>query len=87
MGYKLIVMDMDGTLTNSKKEISEETKTALIEAQKLGASIVLASGRPTPGLYREAKILEMDRFKGYLLSYNGAHVCDYPISRLSITRP
>ena len=78
MGYKLIVMDMDGTLTNSKKEISEETRTALIEAQKLGASIVLASGRPTPGLYREAKILEMDRFKGYLLSYNGAHVCDYP---------
>ena len=39
MGYKLIVMDMDGTLTNSKKEISEETRTALIEAQKLGRCV------------------------------------------------
>lgn len=78
MGYKLIVMDLDGTLTNSKKEISGETRTALIEAQKLGAKLVLASGRPTPGLYREAKVLEMDTYGGYLLSYNGAHVCDYP---------
>lgn len=78
MRYKLIVMDMDGTLTNSQKEISSLTKQVLIEAQKLGAKIVLASGRPTAGLYREAKVLEMDQYGGYLLSFNGANVCDYP---------
>ena len=53
MKYKLIVMDMDGTVTNSQKEISPLTKYALIEAQKLGAKLVLASGRPTPGLYKK----------------------------------
>lgn len=78
MKYKLIVMDMDGTLTNSQKEISPLTKYALIEAQKLGVKLVLASGRPTPGLYKEAKELMMDVYGGYLLSYNGAYVCDYP---------
>ena len=78
MGYKLIVMDMDGTLTNSKKEITPKTVDALVKAQQLGAKIVLASGRPTPGLYREAKQLQMDVYGGYLLSYNGAHVCTYP---------
>ena len=78
MKYKLIVMDMDGTLTNSQKEISPLTKYALIEAQKLGAKLVLASGRPTPGLYKEAKELKRDVYGGYLLSYNGAYICDYP---------
>ncbi len=76
--YKLIAMDMDGTLTNSQKEISEETKQALIKVEKLGVKLVLASGRPTPGLFKEAKELKMDQYGGYLLSFNGANVKEYP---------
>ena len=34
MKYKLLVLDLDGTLTNSKKVITEHTRTTLIEAQK-----------------------------------------------------
>ena len=49
MKYKLLVLDLDGTLTNSKKVITEHTRTTLIEAQKRGLKIVLASGRPTYG--------------------------------------
>ena len=30
---KVIIMDVDGTLTNSKKEIPKKTKNALIKAQ------------------------------------------------------
>lgn len=78
MKYKLIVMDMDGTLTNSKKEITPATKEMLIKAQKKGAKLVLASGRPTHGLYKEAKVLEMDQYGGYLMSFNGASIMDYP---------
>lgn len=78
MKFKLIVMDMDGTLTNSEKRISPITRNTLIKAQQQGAKLVLASGRPTHGLYQEAKELRMDEFGGYLLSFNGAHVCDYP---------
>lgn len=78
MTYKLIAMDMDGTLTNSEKKISPLTKSALLQVQRLGVKLVLASGRPTAGLYREAKELQMDEHGGYLLSFNGACVCEYP---------
>ena len=45
MKYKLLVLDLDGTLTNQKKEVTEHTRRTLIEAQKRGVKIVLASGR------------------------------------------
>ena len=45
MKYKLLVLDLDGTLTNKKKEVTEHTRRTLIEAQKRGVKIVLASGR------------------------------------------
>lgn len=77
MKYKLIALDLDGTLKNSENKITPKTRAALIKAQELGIKVVLASGRPTPGLRHEAKELELDKFGGYLLSFNGAHVCDY----------
>ena len=74
MKYKLIALDLDGTLKNSKNVISPRTKEALMKAQKMGCHIVLASGRPTPGLRHDAATLELDKHQGYLLSYNGARV-------------
>ena len=71
---KVIIMDVDGTLTNSKKIISEKTKDALIKAQKSGVLLILASGRPTSGLMDFARELEMDKNNGLLVSFNGAKV-------------
>lgn len=76
MKYKLIALDLDGTLKNSHNEITSKTREALIKVQQLGVKIVLASGRPTPGLRHEAKELELDKYGGYLLSFNGARVVD-----------
>ena len=45
MKYKMIVLDLDGTLTNNKKEITPRTKQALMQAQAAGVHVVLASGR------------------------------------------
>ena len=50
MDYKVLVLDIDGTLTNSKKEITSKTKKALRKAYEKGVKVVLASGRPTPGI-------------------------------------
>ena len=50
MNYKLLVLDLDGTLTNSKKEITPFTREVLIKAQQQGLHLVLASGRPTYGI-------------------------------------
>ena len=48
--FKAIALDLDGTLTNSEKKVSERNKRALQEAIKRGVSIILASGRPTYGM-------------------------------------
>ncbi|MBO4804427.1 MAG: HAD family phosphatase [Paludibacteraceae bacterium] len=77
MSYKVLVLDIDGTLTNSKKQISPATKRALLGAQKKGVKVVLASGRPTQGIKPLADELELDRFGGYVLSFNGAVVTNY----------
>lgn len=73
---KVIAMDMDGTLLNSQKKISPRTRETLIRAQKEGKILILASGRPTSGLMEFAKELEMDRYHGLLVSYNGSQVVD-----------
>lgn len=52
MKYQVIVLDLDGTLTNSKKEITPPTRDALIEIQQNGKKVVLASGRPINGVAR-----------------------------------
>ena len=41
--YKLIAIDLDGTLLNSFGEVSKDTRKALIEAKEKGSEIVLAS--------------------------------------------
>ena len=76
MVLKTIVMDIDGTLLNSEKIISPRTRDKLIEAQKQGIKVVLASGRPTQGMIALAEQLEMDKYEGFLVSYNGGSVYD-----------
>ena len=74
MSYKMIVLDLDGTLMSSKNEILPKTKEALFKAQEQGVMIVLASGRPTYGMVKAAKELRLDEYPGYILSYNGGRI-------------
>lgn len=76
MSIKVIMLDIDGTLLNTKKELTPKTKKALIKAQELGCIVVLASGRPTPGLVDLAKELDLDKHHGLLVSFNGSVVTD-----------
>lgn len=76
MRYRMIALDLDGTLNNDNKEISDRTRDALIAVQKQGVIVALASGRPAPGLKRESDILELEKYNGILLSYNGGKVVD-----------
>ena len=57
MIIKAIVLDIDGTLLNTGKIISEKTKQALIAAQEKGIKVILASGRPTTGMLELAEQL------------------------------
>jgi hypothetical protein len=77
MAYKILVLDLDGTLTNGKKQITEHTREVLIRAQERGLKVVLASGRPTYGIVPIAEKLELNRFGGYILAYNGGNIINY----------
>ena len=66
MSIKLIVMDVDGTLTNSKKIITDKTKEDLIKVQEDGILLVLASGRPTSVLM-DLRWLIVKLMKYYLM--------------------
>lgn len=74
MKYKLLVLDVDGTLLNNAKEIGKRTLATLLKVQQMGVRIVLASGRPTYGLMPLAKKLELGNYGGYILSYNGCQI-------------
>ena len=76
MKYQLIAMDLDGTLLNDQKIITERTKEALMAAQKAGVRLALASARPSPGLYRERDALCLQAYGGILMSYNGGRIVD-----------
>ncbi len=77
MKYKIIVLDIDGTLTNSKKEITPRTKAALQAAMERGVTVVIASGRPTPGIRHIADAIELGKYGGYVLSFNGGVITNY----------
>ena len=76
MKYKAIALDLDGTLLNSKKEISKRNKETIMKAAKAGVKIIIASGRPVPGTMKIAKQLRLQEVGGYVLSYNGGMIID-----------
>ena len=86
MDYKLIALDIDGTLTNSKKEITPRTRYALLEAQAQGKRLVLASGRHPIGVYPIARDLCMDSYGGYIMSFNGGKIIDCTTDRTIVTK-
>lgn len=69
--YKIIAIDLDGTLLNSKKEITDLNKQAIKEAQDLGIKVVIATGRPYKGILGVIKELELDNTDNYVLCFNG----------------
>lgn len=78
---KAIVMDMDGTLLNSKNQISEKTRQVLLEAQQQGITLILASGRSYTRLLKYARELEMDRYGGWLIEVDGVALYDVKNAR------
>ena len=79
MQYKVLALDLDGTLTNNAKVITPRTKAALQAAADRGVRIVLASGRPTVGIEPLAKELELDRRGGCMQKLLYSSLLDYTI--------
>ncbi len=71
--YKLVAIDLDGTMLNSYGVVSEETKNTIKEVEKQGVEVIIASGRPIASIKEIAKEIES---KNYFIAGNGAIIYD-----------
>ena len=71
MNYRLLVVDIDGTLLGSKGGISDEDKGALAAARKAGVKVCLSTGRALQGCHWIVDELSLD---GYHIFFDGALV-------------
>ncbi|MDE6408591.1 MAG: Cof-type HAD-IIB family hydrolase [Anaeroplasmataceae bacterium] len=71
---KLCTIDLDGTLFDNQKRISDENKQAIWNAKNNGCKIVIATGRPYHGVLPVLKELNLISENDYVICYNGAKV-------------
>ena len=73
---KIFFFDLDGTLLNSKKEISLATKKALREFTEQGNHFCICTGRPLLSAMDIYKKLLLDYKGSYLIGFNGSQIYD-----------
>ncbi len=71
--YRIIALDLDGTLLNSNKELTPTTLAALQKAAEAGIEIVPTTGRFYGGM---PKMIRELPFINYAITINGAEVKD-----------
>lgn len=81
--YRLVAIDLDGTLLNSYGEVSEKNKQAIQKAIKKGTEVVLASGRPIMSVKNLANEIGCDH---YIICGNGAITYDIPKEEILYNR-
>ena len=69
MAYKLMAVDMDGTLLTSEKTISPKTVEAIYKAYEVGKVVTISTGRPVQGLSKYEDVIKPDV---PVITYNGA---------------
>jgi len=82
--YKLIALDLDGTLLNSQKELTPASRAALTRAAEAGIEIVPTTGRFYGGMPESVRELPFIR---YVISINGAEVKDLQTGEIIYTGP
>lgn len=83
MDIKLIALDLDGTLLNSKKQLSKENRKALTECIQNGILVVPCTGRTADGIPSEIKDIDGIR---YAIATNGAVIHDLKENAVLDTR-
>ena len=71
--YKLIAVDLDGTMLNSYGEVTENTKRVIKQTIQKGTEVIIASGRSIDSIKTIAKEIKSEK---YMIAGNGAVVYD-----------
>ncbi|MBQ9493448.1 MAG: HAD family phosphatase [Oscillibacter sp.] len=81
MESKILFLDLDGTLLNDRKELTDGNRTAMESAVARGHRLVIASGRPLKSVMAQAAHLGLDGPGCYAIAYNGAVIYDFTNGR------
>ncbi|GIQ68443.1 HAD family phosphatase [Xylanibacillus composti] len=73
--YRLIALDMDGTLLNDNEEISEANKAAIRRATEAGIVVCLSTGR---GMFSLRPYIEELELQAPLVTVNGGEIWRNP---------
>ena len=84
MAYKLLALDMDGTLLNSQKKISPKTAAAIAELSRSGINVVLSTGR---GVAELADYKAELKFMHYGVTISGGLVFDFFTNKPVVAHP
>ena len=71
--YKLVAVDLDGTMLNQYGVVTENTKNVIKKAIEKGVEIVIASGRPIDSIKTIAKEIGSEK---YFIAGNGSLIYD-----------
>ena len=74
--YKLVALDMDGTVLTKDKSVTQKTKDILKKAQNEGIRPVIVTGRPPCGIVNYAKEMGILHSNAYAVCYNGAAIVE-----------
>ena len=77
MEKRLLFLDLDGTLLNDSKEITDGNLFALNQALERGHGVIITTGRPLKSALAQARRLGLDQPGCYTIAYNGAMVYDW----------
>ncbi len=80
----VLVSDMDGTLLNSQKEITEQDRSAIKRFMKLGGRFTVSTGRTIQSFEAYRSMLELDM---PVIMYNGAAIHDYKTGKTLCSYP
>ena len=73
---KIFFTDLDGTLLNSRKQVSPEDKAAVLEALEQGCRIAVNTGRPLPAVLPLLERTGLNRQGYFAVTYNGGLIYD-----------
>jgi 5-amino-6-(5-phospho-D-ribitylamino)uracil phosphatase len=81
---RLVAIDLDGTLLNDSKQVSDQTADALYCLPARGVKVVIASARPPRSVRHVYQSLHLDTWQ---INYNGALIWDEPKRNVVFHRP
>ncbi len=84
MTYRIIALDLDGTLLDSKKRILPESLSALAQARAEGVKVVVVTGRHHVAIHPFYQALELDT---PAICCNGTYLYDYQAKKVLDSNP